>query len=82
MNLEKEIQDLKQRLFDEIKESIADMKEHHQELDVILSVLDKYGHDVSKNEFIKTIMQDALDDAKLTIAGAEKLIKAAQLLKI
>ena len=81
MSHEEEFQEAKLSLKEEIKDTLRDIEEHRKELEIILSVSDKFGDDPSKMEFIKAVTKDAIDDAKSTIAHFEKLIKSAKLLK-
>ncbi len=78
MNIHQEIQDLKGRLDQAIKDNLADIKEAEAELELIMQLVDEHGH----TEFFQSVAKDALEEARAIADEGEKLIKASRLLKI
>lgn len=77
MNIHNELRKLQSRLKDAIDSSLKDIKEHQDELDLIMSLDDK----LLNNEFARAIIKDACEDAKATVADGKKLIEAAIILE-
>lgn len=59
-----------------MKESIADLNEHKQELDMISGMYDKGSVNEANKEFVGTIVEDALNESKTAIADGFKLMTA------
>lgn len=59
-----------------MKESIAELNEHAQELDMISGMYDKGAVTPSNQEFVGTIVEDALSEAKTAVADGFKLMTA------
>lgn len=59
-----------------MKESIAELAEHKQELDMISGMYDKGAVTPSNQEFVGTIVEDALNEAKTAVADGFKLMTA------
>ena len=59
-----------------IKESIAELNEHQQELEMIAGMYAKGGVNNSNKEFVGTITEDAFTEAKTSIADGTKLMTA------
>lgn len=76
MNLLDEVRKLRERLDDAIKNNLKDIKDAQAELDLIMQMTEKYGH----QEFFQSVAKDALEDARMIINEGEKLMKARRLL--
>jgi hypothetical protein len=59
-----------------MKESIADLNEHKQELDMISGMYDKGSVNEANKEFVGTIVEDAINESKTAIADGFKLMTA------
>jgi hypothetical protein len=59
-----------------MKEAIANLNDHAQELDMIGGIYDKGNVSESNKEFMGTIVQDALTEAKAAVADGFKLMNA------
>jgi hypothetical protein len=59
-----------------MKESIAELNEHQQELDMIVGMYDKGAVTESNQDFVNTIVEDALNEAKTAVADGFKLMTA------
>lgn len=59
-----------------IKEAIADLNEHQQELDMIVGMYDKGAVNDTNKDFVGTIVEDALGEAKTSVADGFKLMTA------
>lgn len=68
--------DLNGVLTSAIKESIAELNDHGQELDMIVDMYDKGAVNDAKKDAINTIVEDALTEAKTSVADGFKLMTA------
>jgi len=59
-----------------MKEAIAELTEHQQELDMIAGMYDKGAVTQSNQDFVGTIVEDALSEAKTAVADGFKLMTA------
>ena len=59
-----------------MKEAIAELNEHQQELDMIVGMYDKGAVTESNQDFVNTIVEDALTEAKTAVADGFKLMTA------
>jgi hypothetical protein len=59
-----------------MKEAIAELNEHQQELDVIAGMYDTGAVTPSNEEFVGSIAEDAINEAKTSVADAFKLMTA------
>jgi hypothetical protein len=59
-----------------IKEAVADLTEHQQELDMIVGMYDKGAVNNNNQDFVGTIVEDALNEAKTSVADGFKLMTA------
>jgi hypothetical protein len=59
-----------------IKEAVADLNEHQQELDMIVGMYDKGAVNDANKDFVGTIVEDALSEAKTSVADGFKLMTA------
>ena len=59
-----------------MKEAVAELNEHQQELDMIVGMYDKGAVTPANQEFVGTIVQDALNEAKTATADGFKLMTA------
>ena len=59
-----------------IKEAVADLNEHQQELDMIVGMYDKGAVNETNQDFVGTIVEDALNEAKTSLADGFKLMTA------
>ena len=59
-----------------MKESIAELNEHKQELDMIVGMYDKGAVNDSNKEYVGSVVEDALTEAKTAIADGWKLMTA------
>jgi hypothetical protein len=63
-------------LIDAMKETIAELEDHHEELKMIYAMYDKGTISSSNDEFVKSIVEDAITDAKTSLADSFKLMSA------
>ena len=68
--------DLNGALIGAMKESLASLHDHHQELEMIVGMYDKGAVTASNKEFVGSIINDALSEAKVANADANKLMTA------
>lgn len=59
-----------------MKEAVAELNEHQQELDMIVGMYDKGAVTEANKDFVNTIVDDALNDAKTAVADGFKLMTA------
>jgi hypothetical protein len=59
-----------------IKEAVAELNEHQQELDMIVGMYDKGAVTEANQDFVNTIVEDALGEAKTAVADGFKLMTA------
>jgi hypothetical protein len=59
-----------------MKEAVADLNEHQQELDMIVGMYDKGAVNDTNQDFVGTIVEDALNEAKTSVADGFKLMTA------
>lgn len=59
-----------------LKEAVAELNEHQQELEMIAGLYDKGAVNPSNAEFVGTIVQDAMNEAKSAVADGFKLMTA------
>lgn len=59
-----------------MKESVANLNDHVQELEMISGLYDKGAVTPSNQEFVGTIVEDALNEAKTAVADGFKLMTA------
>jgi hypothetical protein len=59
-----------------MKEAVAELRDHTQELDMISDMYDSGNVNASNAEFVGSIVQDALDEAKTATADSLKLMTA------
>lgn len=59
-----------------MKEAVAELNEHQQELDMIVGMYDKGAVTPSNQDFVGTIVEDALNEAKTAVADGFKLMTA------
>lgn len=59
-----------------MKEAVAELNEHQQELDMIVGMYDKGAVTPSNQDFVGTIVEDALSEAKTAVADGFKLMTA------
>lgn len=59
-----------------MKEAIAELNDHQQELDMIVGMYDKGAVTDSNKDFVNTIVEDALSEAKTAVADGFKLMTA------
>jgi hypothetical protein len=59
-----------------MKEAVAELTEHQQELDMIVGMYDKGAVTDSNQDFVGTIVDDALNEAKTAVADGFKLMTA------
>jgi len=59
-----------------MKEAIAELTEHQQELDMIVGMYDKGAVTESNQDFVGNIVDDALNEAKTAVADGFKLMTA------
>ena len=59
-----------------MKESVAELNEHQQELDMIVGMYDKGAVTPANQDFVGTIVEDALNEAKTAVADGFKLMTA------
>ena len=69
-------QELNGALTHAMKESIAELNEHQQELNMISGMYDKGAVNEANKEFVGTIVEDALNEAKTAVADGFKLMEA------
>src|SRR6185436_8975028 len=68
--------ELNQSLTSAMKEVIAELNDHQQELDMIVGMYDKGAVVASNEDFIKTIVNDAFNEAKTAVANGFRLMTA------
>lgn len=68
--------ELNSSLTDALKESIADLKQHEEELNMISGLYDNGGVTASNEDFVETIVNDAVNEAKVAVADGFKLLTA------
>jgi hypothetical protein len=68
--------ELNGQLLHAMKESVAELNEHQQELDMIVGMYDKGAVTQSNQNFVGTIVEDALNEAKTAVADGFKLMTA------
>ena len=59
-----------------MKEAVAELNEHQQELDMIVGMYDKGAVTEANQDFVNTIVEDALSEAKTAVADGFKLMTA------
>jgi hypothetical protein len=59
-----------------MKEAVAELNDHHQELTMIAGMYDKGAVTASNKEFVGSIIEDALTEAKTAVADGFKLMTA------
>jgi hypothetical protein len=59
-----------------IKEAVAELNEHQQELEMISGMYDKGAVNSANQEFVSTIVEDALNETKSAMADGFKLMQA------
>lgn len=59
-----------------IKEAVAELNEHQQELEMISGMYDKGAVNSANQEFVGTIVEDALNETKSAMADGFKLMQA------
>jgi hypothetical protein len=59
-----------------IKEAVANLNEHEQELTMITNMYDKGAVNSSNEEFVGTVVEDAINEAKTAVADGFKLMTA------
>lgn len=59
-----------------IKEAIAELNDHKQELDMIAGLYDKGGVTQANKDFVGTLAEDAFNETKTAIADSFKLMSA------
>jgi hypothetical protein len=59
-----------------MKEAVADLNEHQQELEMISGMYDKGAVNDANKEFVGTIVEDALSETKAAMADGFKLMQA------
>lgn len=59
-----------------MKEAIAELNEHQQELDMISGMYDKGAVNDANQDFVGTIVEDALNETKAAMADGFKLMQA------
>ena len=59
-----------------MKEAVAELNEHQQELDMIVGMYDKGAVTEANKDFVNTIVEDALGEAKTAVADGFKLMTA------
>ena len=59
-----------------MKEAIAELTEHQQELDMIVGMYDKGAVTTSNEEFVGSVVEDAFNEAKTAVADGFKLMTA------
>jgi len=59
-----------------MKEAVANLEDHAQELDMIAGIFDKGAVTPSNQEFVGTIVDDAMNEAKSAVADGFKLMTA------
>jgi hypothetical protein len=59
-----------------MKESIAELNDHQQELEMISGMYDKGAVNEGNQEFVGTVVEDALNEAKTAVADGFKLMTA------
>jgi hypothetical protein len=59
-----------------MKESIAELNDHQQELQMIVSMYDNGTVNSGNQEFVNTVVEDALNEAKTAVADGFKLMTA------
>jgi hypothetical protein len=64
------------QLLHAMKESVAELNEHQQELDMIVGMYDKGAVTPANQDFVGTIVEDALNEAKTAVADGFKLMTA------
>ena len=73
-----EVQCLKKKLDVAIENNRNDIKDIQKEIDLILELVDQFGHD----KFFQLVASESLADAKNIVSDGQKLVKATELLKI
>lgn len=68
--------ELNGQLLHAMKEAVAELNEHQQELDMIVGMYDKGAVTPANQEFVGTIVDDALNEAKTAVADGFKLMTA------
>ena len=59
-----------------MKEAVAELNDHKQELDMIVGMYDKGAVTEANKDFVNTIVEDALNEAKTAVADGFKLMTA------
>lgn len=59
-----------------MKEAIAELKDHQQELEMISGIYDRGAVNDANGEFVGSIVEDALNEAKTAVADGFKLMTA------
>ncbi len=59
-----------------MKEAVAELNDHKQELDMIVGIYDKGAVNEANKDFVNTIVEDALNEAKTATADGFKLMEA------
>ncbi|MGE3319972.1 MAG: hypothetical protein AB7I18_11825 [Candidatus Berkiella sp.] len=59
-----------------MKEAIAELKDHQQELEMISGIYDRGAVNDANGEFVGSIVEDALNEAKTSLADGFKLMTA------
>lgn len=68
--------ELNGQLVHAMKEAVAELNEHQQELDMIVGMYDKGAVTPANQDFVGTIVEDALNEAKTAVADGFKLMTA------
>ena len=63
-------------LISAMKESVASLNEHQQELEMISGMYDRGAINSTSNDFVGTIVEDAVNEAKSAVADGFKLMTA------
>lgn len=63
-------------LISSMKEAIAELQDHEEELKLISAMYDKGTVNASNGEFVDSIVQDAIADSKTSLADSFKLMSA------
>ena len=59
-----------------MKEAVADLNDHQQELEMVVGLYDKGAVTDANRDFVNTVVQDALNEAKTSVAEGFKLMTA------
>jgi len=68
--------ELNQSLTSAMKEVLANLQSHEQELDMIVGVYDKGNVNASNQDFVNSIVDDAVNEAKTAVADGFRLMNA------